>query len=63
MTNPDQQERELVFTMPESRIFHKRRDCPSLRRSNRYWPVTETTRAEAARRYYAKTQPCKLCAS
>lgn len=53
---------ELVYTMPESRIFHRSLRCPSLNRANRYWSVTSETRAEARKHYYAKVQPCKLCA-
>lgn len=61
--DPPRQPVERVWTMLESRIYHVRPDCPALNRAKPPLAADPgNTRAEAARHYYAKTRPCRICA-
>jgi hypothetical protein len=54
---------ERVWTMPESRVYHERRDCPALTRANRYWTPERVPLSEATgpRPYRGRRRPCRLC--
>lgn len=55
---------EMVWTMPESKVFHRDRECPALNRSTRYFTPKQVAIEDAEdphKPYTGRRKPCQVC--